>query len=252
MSTGVERTRSLEAEGFSGVNARWNLSAPALYEEAVRRGEGLIAAARPARLPDRPAHRPVAERQVHRPRAGERSDTSRGAASTVRCPKRTSARSGTTCSPRCAGRICSCRTAIAGADPQYRLPIRVITEYAWHSLFARNLFIVGARRGSGARTASSPSSTRRASAPTRARHGTTSEVVIAINFAERLVLIGGTSYAGEIKKSVFTILNYLLPLRGVLLDALLGEHRARTATSRCSSACRAPARRRCRAIPIAG
>src|SRR5436189_1834472 len=44
MSTGVERARSLEAEGFSGVNARWNLTAPALYEEAVRRGEGLIAA----------------------------------------------------------------------------------------------------------------------------------------------------------------------------------------------------------------
>ena len=49
-----------------------------------------------------------------------------------------------------------------------------------------------------------------------ARHGTNSEVVVALNFAKRLVLIGGTSYAGEIKKSVFSTLNYLLPLRGVL------------------------------------
>ena len=50
-------------------------------------------------------------------------------------------------------------------------------------------------------------------------------MVVALNFAKRLVLIGGTSYAGEIKKSIFSTLNYLLPLRGVLLDALFGQHR---------------------------
>jgi phosphoenolpyruvate carboxykinase (ATP) len=101
----------------------------------------------------------------------------------------------------------------AGADPQYRLPIRVITQYAWHNLFARNLFIVA---GDAAHT---PEFTIIDAPGFRAdpsRHGSASEVVIALNFTERLVLIGGTSYAGEIKKSVFTILNYLLPLRGVL------------------------------------
>ena len=105
----------------------------------------------------------------------------------------------------------------AGADPQYRLPIRVITEYAWHSLFTRNLLIVDPRDESsdpmtpGFTIVDSPSFK-----ADPARHGTRSETVIALNFAKRLVLIAGTSYAGEIKKSVFTILNGLLPLEGVL------------------------------------
>jgi phosphoenolpyruvate carboxykinase (ATP) len=105
----------------------------------------------------------------------------------------------------------------AGADPQYRLPIRVITEYAWHSLFARNLLIVDPKDSSadlmtpGFTIIDSPSFK-----ADPARHGSRSDVVIALNFAKRLVLIAGTSYAGEIKKSVFTILNGLLPLEGVL------------------------------------
>ena len=113
-------------------------------------------------------------------------------------------------------RSCSSRTAIAGADPQYRLPIRVITEYAWHSLFARNLFIVRRRR----RAAHAPEFTV-IDAPSfkadPARHGTRSEVVIAAAASPSgWCSSAGTSYAGEIKKSIFTMLNYLLPLRGVL------------------------------------
>ena len=103
---------------------------------------------------------------------------------------------------------------VAGADPEFRLPIRVITEYAWHNLFARNLFIVPAGDGAPAPEFTIIDAPGFRADP--ARHGTGSDVVIALNFAERLVLIGGTSYAGEIKKSVFTMLNYLLPLRGVL------------------------------------
>jgi phosphoenolpyruvate carboxykinase (ATP) len=103
----------------------------------------------------------------------------------------------------------------AGADPQYRLPIRIITEYAWHSLFARNLFIVDPAAGAPLEPQFTVIDvpTFKADPP---RHGSRSEVVIAMNFAKRLVLIAGTSYAGEIKKSIFTTLNYLLPLRGVL------------------------------------
>jgi phosphoenolpyruvate carboxykinase (ATP) len=91
----------------------------------------------------------------------------------------------------------------------------VITEYAWHSLFCRNLFIDDPQAAEDA----SPQFTVIDSPGFKAdpaRHGSNSDVVIAVNFGKRLVLIAGTSYAGEMKKSIFSILNYLLPLRGVL------------------------------------
>ena len=103
----------------------------------------------------------------------------------------------------------------AGADPTYRLPVRVINEFAWHNLFCRNLFIVDP---SGDPQHEEPFTI--IGAPTFSafpeRHGTGSATVIALNFAKRLVLIAGTSYAGEMKKSIFTVLNYLLPMQGVL------------------------------------
>jgi len=101
---------------------------------------------------------------------------------------------------------------IGGADPAFQLPVRVITELAWHSLFATNLLRRGAfDPATGFLIVSAPGF--RASP---SRHGTNSETVIAVNMAARRVLIGGTAYAGEIKKSVFTVLNYLLPFRNVL------------------------------------
>src|SRR5260221_9148922 len=105
----------------------------------------------------------------------------------------------------------------AGADDTYRLPVRVITEYAWHSLFARHMFIEDA--AAPAESTHVPEFTV-ISLPSfkadPARHATNGSTVIALHFGKKLVLIGGTSYAGEIKKSIFTILNYLLPLKGVL------------------------------------
>jgi phosphoenolpyruvate carboxykinase (ATP) len=213
MSIGVPRVQSLEAEGLKGVKAHWNLAAPALYEEAVRRAEGQIAAHGPlvcrtgqhtGRSPndkfiirDSSSDRNVAWGGINRP-------MSEAHFSTLRHDLLQSLE----------GTDLFVQDCYAGADAQYRLPIRVVTQYAWHSLFARNLFI--ADPGD---TVHSPEFTI-VDAPgfraTPARHGSASDVVIALSFAERLVLIGGTSYAGEIKKSVFTILNYLLPLGGVL------------------------------------
>jgi len=104
----------------------------------------------------------------------------------------------------------------AGADPRFTVPIRVITQYAWHCLFARQLFV----RPDPLRTEDHIPEFTIFFAPrlqaTPSDDGTNSETCIVVNFAKKVVLICGTSYAGEMKKSVFTILNYLLPARGIL------------------------------------
>ena len=104
----------------------------------------------------------------------------------------------------------------AGAAPEHRLKVRVVTEQAWHSLFARNMLI---RPAAADLSGFEPDWTvlqMPGFFASPERHGTRSGTVIAIDLRARLVLIGGTAYAGEIKKAVFTVLNYLLPERGVL------------------------------------
>lgn len=114
------------------------------------------------------------------------------------------------------GRDIFVQDAVAGAHPDHALAVRVITENAWHSLFARNLFI----RLPPDRLADHVPEFTIIQAPgfhaSPEEDGTNSEVFIILNLERRMVLIGGTGYAGEIKKSVFTTLNYLLPLKGVL------------------------------------
>jgi phosphoenolpyruvate carboxykinase (ATP) len=102
----------------------------------------------------------------------------------------------------------------AGADPLHRLDVRVVTELAWHALFIRHLLrvpedLAGFRPDWTILNAPSFSAD-------PARHGCRTATVIAINFDDRTVLIGGTAYAGETKKAVFTVLNYLLPDKGVM------------------------------------
>jgi phosphoenolpyruvate carboxykinase (ATP) len=103
---------------------------------------------------------------------------------------------------------------IAAADADYALETRVITEYAWHALFIRNLLLkpeAGATFTPKLTIINLPSFT-----ADPARHGTRSGTVIAMDLKAGLVLIGGTQYAGEIKKSVFTMMNFLLPQQNVL------------------------------------
>ena len=104
----------------------------------------------------------------------------------------------------------------AGADARHRLAVRIISQYGWHSLFARNMFIQATLEElrhhipeftviDAPRFHAVPSI-----------DGTHSETFIVINFLRRLILIGGTGYAGEIKKSIFTVMNFLLPEKGIL------------------------------------
>jgi phosphoenolpyruvate carboxykinase (ATP) len=104
----------------------------------------------------------------------------------------------------------------AGADPAHRLQVRVVCEYAWHALFIRHLLI---RPGMEDIANFSPQLTIIDLPSFKAdpkRHGVRSETVIACDLTHGIVLIGGTQYAGEMKKSVFTALNYLLPEKGVM------------------------------------
>ncbi len=106
--------------------------------------------------------------------------------------------------------------AAACADPAYRMPVQVITELAWHNLFARQLFL---RSNESDLNSSRPGFTILCipNFHTDPRtHGTRSEAAIIVDFEERLILIAGTQYAGEMKKSIFTVLNFILPSEGVL------------------------------------
>lgn len=105
----------------------------------------------------------------------------------------------------------------AGADPAHSMPVRIINEFAWQNIFVQQLFIrpqdTGwpADRDPGFTVLAAPGCTADSVAD-----GTRSEAFVIINFAEKLVLIGGTHYAGEMKKSIFSVMNYLLPKKGIL------------------------------------
>ncbi len=104
----------------------------------------------------------------------------------------------------------------AGADPAYRIPIRVMTEHAWHSMFARNMFIMAPHEDLPDFVPEFTVIQMPGFHAAPDLDGTDSTVFILVDLGHRLVLIGGTSYAGEIKKSIFSVMNYLLPMQGVL------------------------------------
>jgi phosphoenolpyruvate carboxykinase (ATP) len=112
----------------------------------------------------------------------------------------------------------------AGADAQHRLDVRVVSELAWHSLFVRHLL----RRPGREELDSFVPDWTIINCPSfkadPARHGCRTETVIALNFAEKTVLIANTAYAGENKKAVFTVLNYLLPEKGVMAMHCSANH----------------------------
>ena len=212
----VQQATGLEVHGITNVaRVYWNLGIPALYEEAVRRREGSISIDGPlvCRTGQHTGRSPNDKFIVREP-------SSEGNVwwSKVNRPIEAAAFEALYDRIRhyCEGKELFVQDCYAGADPRYRLPIRIITEHAWHSLFARHMFI-DIPNATG--PVHSPEFTvidmSGVTADPKA-HGTNSEVFILLNFAKKTVLIGGTSYAGEIKKSIFTVMNYLLPLRNVM------------------------------------
>lgn len=206
----------LERDGIRNPErVYWNLTTPALYEEAVRRHEGLIAQGGPIvfQTGRHTGRSPRDKFVVRNPQSEE--DIWWGPVNQPMSPDnfdRLHQRMLTYLN----GKELFVQEPYAVADPRYRLPIRVITEEAYHSLFTRDMFIDAPE---GRESDRDPQFTV-INAPTFLADpevdGTRSEVFVVLNLEKRLVLIGGTSYAGEIKKSIFTALNYVLPKQGVL------------------------------------
>ncbi|MGD9488265.1 MAG: phosphoenolpyruvate carboxykinase [Calditrichaceae bacterium] len=197
-------------------NAYWNLTTPALYEQIIRRREGLLAHLGPlvVRTGSITGRSPNDKFIVKESVSGDKIWWGK-----VNTPFEESKFKSIwhRLLAYLQGNDIFIQDCYAGADKNFRLPIRVITEYAWHSLFARNMFI--RIRDEKDLKNHQPEYTiidlpKFHAVPEL--DGTNSEAFILINFAQKLVLIGGTSYAGEIKKSVFTLLNYLLPQKDVL------------------------------------
>jgi len=122
------------------------------------------------------------------------------------------------------GRDCFVQDLIGGADAGNHLDVRVITEFAWHSLFARTML----RRPERADLDTFKAEFTVINCPSfkadPARHGCRTDTVIALNFEQKLILIANTEYAGEIKKSVFSTLNYILPGRGIMAMHCSANH----------------------------
>jgi len=207
-------TLDLERDGIRSRRVHWNLSTAALYEEAVRRQEAAIAAGGPlaCRTGQHTGRSPNDKFIVREPSSEAHIDW--GKVNRPMDPARFEALHADLLSSL-SDKELFVQDCFAGADPKYRLPVRVINELAWHNLFARSLFLadtnVAAAQAPEFTVIDVPSFK-----STPARHGTNSDVVIAVHFAKKLVLIGGTSYAGEMKKSIFSVLNYVLPMQHVL------------------------------------
>jgi phosphoenolpyruvate carboxykinase (ATP) len=195
--------------------AHWNLPAPALVEEAVRRGEGQLSGsgALVTRTGKRTGRSPKDKFAVREP--GSENHIDWGDTNFAVAPERFDALQ-RKIFDYAADRELFVQDLWAGANPKYRLNIRLISEYAWHGLFARQLFIRPPRQAVADLKPDFTIVAMPACLGDGVRDGLNSETFVVLNFAKKLVLIGGTQYAGEIKKSIFTVMNYVLPLQNVM------------------------------------
>ncbi len=207
----------LEQHGIRNVeNITWNLNTPALYEQVIRRREGIVSHLGPlvvrtgnytGRSPNDKfiVQEPSSENRVWWGKVNRPMDPVHYEVLRARLMAYFQ------------GRDLFVQDCYAGADPDYRLPVRIVTETAWHSLFARNMF----------RRILDPEELKNhkpeftvINAPNFKAlpeiDGTNSEAFIIVHFGKKQIIIGGSSYAGEIKKSIFSALNLVLPEQKVL------------------------------------
>ena len=210
-------SHGLDRNGLAGSGtAYWNLPPAQLYEHAVRRGEAQIAEHGPlvARTGPHTGRSPNDRFVVREP--SSEGDIWWGK---VNVPFERQAFDHLSAGLKAylQDRDVYVFNGYAGAEPDYRMRVRVVTEYAWHNLFARNMFV---REPNGNVLQGHEPEFTVFSAPgfqaDPSVDGTRSSAFILLDLGRRCVLIGGTAYAGEIKKSIFSVMNYYLPKRGVL------------------------------------
>ncbi|PSC03341.1 phosphoenolpyruvate carboxykinase (ATP) [Alsobacter soli] len=204
-----------EAFGFKTLKrVFWNLQTPRLYEEAIARKEAILAQGGPI----------VAETGAHTGRSPKDKFTVKDATTAdsvwwdnngAISPEHFNILLGDMLE-HAKGKELFAQDLYGGADPNFRVKVRVFTEYAWHSLFIRTMLI----RPEWQDLASFIPDMTIVDLPSfkadPARHGCRSETIIACDFTRKIVLIGNSSYAGEMKKSVFGYLNFVLPPKGVM------------------------------------
>ena len=211
----VNPAHRLEDQGITGLGAvHYNLIEPALVEAALARGEGHMGKGG-ALLVSTGSHTGRSPKDKHIVRTPSVEHTIWWENNAPMAPDAFD-RLHADMLAHMKGRDYFVQDLYAGADPAHRLDVRVVTELAWHGLFIRHLL----RRPARAELDSFVPDWTIVNCPTfkadPARHGCRCETVIAFHFDRKLILIGNTAYAGENKKSVFTLLNYLLPEKGIM------------------------------------
>jgi phosphoenolpyruvate carboxykinase (ATP) len=214
-TTTVNPDMTLEAQGFTGVGKiHYNLLEPAIIQESIRRGEGELGQGG-ALLATTGKHTGRSPQDKFVVREPSVENTIWWENNKPMAPEKFAVLKADMLEHIKGGELFA-QDLYAGADPQYRLNVRVITELCWHNLFIRHLL----RRPDTSELATFVPEFTVLNCPSfkadPEKHGCRSETVIAISIEQKLVLIGGTQYAGENKKSVFSIMNYLLPDRDVM------------------------------------
>ena len=206
---------AVEKFGFKDLgDVAYNLEAPALYEESMRRGEAMLVAGGAIN----------AETGIHTGRSPKDKFTVLNEATDGKVwwdnnNQMSQANFDLLLEDfieHARGRDMFVQDLFGGADPAYRVNARVVTEYAWHSLFIRNLLIRPDRTMLAEYLPDLTIVDLPSFKADPKKYGCRSETVVAIDFLKKIMLIGGTSYAGEMKKSVFTYLNFILPEQGVM------------------------------------
>ncbi len=217
MNATIAPRHGLDTQGFpTTADLHWNLSTAPLIELAVQRGEGLLSKDGAF----------VVETGSHTGRSANdkfivHDDVTGpviwwGKTNKAISPEQFANVKADFAAALAAKETLFVQDLFGGSQPEHRVQVRVITEFAWHSLFIRTLLV----RPDAASLADFLPEFTIVDLPSfkadPARHGCRSGTIVAVDFEGKTILIGGTKYAGEMKKSVFSILNYLLPVKGVM------------------------------------